>query len=677
MKKTLSLLMSLTLILCSIFSINIITTAKTTHTQSEAVSWAKNLVGSSVDYDNQYGAQCVDLIACYYEYLGTITPGGNASKYATNKLPSGWQRINYYTGFIPKPGDIAVWTYMTSSNGHVAIITSADSNGMLVVDQNGTSGDYDKNGTYVSAGIVKEDRYSYSTGTFSCVIRPDFDKTPPTISNIKISDIGNSKYKVTCTVTDNTAVDSVIFVTKNADGQVINTSTKHSPANGNTYSYLFSNVPKYGYYTTSMVATDSSGNVSETKYAAKVYLNCKVSTPKIRYKNVINGKNISLSTTTSNTTIYYKTSKNGEYKKYTKPFKIKKTTTVYAKAKRNGWKNSNVSTKKFTISKLKRPKAKATAKSSVAIRITWNKVPKAEGYYIYRATSKNGTYKKVKTINNSSTTKWTNSELKASKYYYYKVRAFSKGKASSDYSKRVSAKTKKSHWKSAAVNAIYNLPKFGLCLIDTYTEFELVDLNYDNVPEIVLGAVGRCYSKVGKIYYYNGEKYVKANFTSSENAEYPIYPAKDSNGSSVLMSYDFPSEKSVRQSFDMILNDGYNSAWLYEDSYSTAYKLKNHKVTYNCLIDLRPYVIDAANGDRSAENKYINRMNDFNKSYQVNKSKKYIDVFVPVSTPDGITLYDCETESEELNVFHKIMPRAKAQTIVNKYIDGVHHYAID
>ena len=79
--------------------------AYSAHTQSEAVAWAQSQLGKALDYDGQYGAQCVDLICYYYQYLGTTSPGGNAEAYRRNNLPSGWIRVygNY------QPGDIAVW----------------------------------------------------------------------------------------------------------------------------------------------------------------------------------------------------------------------------------------------------------------------------------------------------------------------------------------------------------------------------------------------------------------------------------------------------------------------------------------------------------------------------------------------------------------------------------------
>ncbi|WP_455537806.1 fibronectin type III domain-containing protein, partial [Terrisporobacter sp.] len=74
------------------------------------------------------------------------------------------------------------------------------------------------------------------------------------------------------------------------------------------------------------------------------------------------------------------------------------------------------------LSKVSNVKAKASTYSSN--KITWSKVTDADGYKIYRATSKTGTYKSIKTITNSSTVSYTNKSLTTGSTYYYKVRAY-------------------------------------------------------------------------------------------------------------------------------------------------------------------------------------------------------------------------------------------------------------
>lgn len=60
-----------------------------------------------------------------------------------------------------------------------------------------------------------------------------------------------------------------------------------------------------------------------------------------------------------------------------------------------------------------------------AMKVAWKKTAGASGYKVYRATSKKGKYKCVKTAS-SKTTSFTNKKLKKNKKYYYKVCAFVK-----------------------------------------------------------------------------------------------------------------------------------------------------------------------------------------------------------------------------------------------------------
>jgi subtilisin family serine protease len=67
--------------------------------------------------------------------------------------------------------------------------------------------------------------------------------------------------------------------------------------------------------------------------------------------------------------------------------------------------------------------AATTAKQS--IRLKWDTTAScANGYTIYRATSKNGEYTKVKTVTTYYTNVFTNTGLTSGKKYYYKIRGF-------------------------------------------------------------------------------------------------------------------------------------------------------------------------------------------------------------------------------------------------------------
>ncbi len=96
--------------------------AYTAYTSTQSIDWVKSQVGKSIDYDGYYGAQCVDLILAYYNYLGVKTARGNGKDYATNELPLGWNR---YENGIPQKGDILVYT--NGEYGHVGIYESDSS----------------------------------------------------------------------------------------------------------------------------------------------------------------------------------------------------------------------------------------------------------------------------------------------------------------------------------------------------------------------------------------------------------------------------------------------------------------------------------------------------------------------------------------------------------------------
>ncbi|MDY4969311.1 MAG: hypothetical protein SO101_03490 [Lachnospiraceae bacterium] len=85
-----------------------------------------------------------------------------------------------------------------------------------------------------------------------------------------------------------------------------------------------------------------------------------------------------------------------------------------------------------------------TSSKTKQAAVTWKKVSGASGYVVYRATSKNGTYKAVKTIKSGSTVKYTDTKLTKGKTYYYKVKAYRTVNGKKVYSSYSSVKSVKS-----------------------------------------------------------------------------------------------------------------------------------------------------------------------------------------------------------------------------------------
>ena len=84
---------------------------------------------------------------------------------------------------------------------------------------------------------------------------------------------------------------------------------------------------------------------------------------------------------------------------------------------------SKMSAVSYAKPELNKPSIK-TKKTKKGISVNWKRVDGASGYVIYKATSKNGKYKKVKTIKKSSTKTWTDKKVKSKKKYHYKVKAY-------------------------------------------------------------------------------------------------------------------------------------------------------------------------------------------------------------------------------------------------------------
>lgn len=89
-KKITAVLLAV-VIMSAMLSVGAVSASASTggHSQADAVNWANSKINQSLDYDGEYGAQCVDLIMFYYQYLGNSSPGGNGCDYTWNALPSG------------------------------------------------------------------------------------------------------------------------------------------------------------------------------------------------------------------------------------------------------------------------------------------------------------------------------------------------------------------------------------------------------------------------------------------------------------------------------------------------------------------------------------------------------------------------------------------------------------
>lgn len=81
---------------------------------------------------------------------------------------------------------------------------------------------------------------------------------------------------------------------------------------------------------------------------------------------------------------------------------------------------------KTAAAKKAKTKIKAKAVKGRRANITWKRLKNVSGYEVYRATKKNGKFKRIGIVKNAAKTKFVSKKLKAKKKYFYKVRSYTK-----------------------------------------------------------------------------------------------------------------------------------------------------------------------------------------------------------------------------------------------------------
>lgn len=109
--------------------------------------FVKKYNGKKVDYDNAYGAQCVDLFRQYTkevlgikEHTGPCATSGGAKDLFLDydKMPVEKKYFTRSKGKAYQPGDVLIWDCTEKNQyGHVAIFLAYLGNSVLVFQQNG------------------------------------------------------------------------------------------------------------------------------------------------------------------------------------------------------------------------------------------------------------------------------------------------------------------------------------------------------------------------------------------------------------------------------------------------------------------------------------------------------------------------------------------------------------
>lgn len=150
--------------------------------------------GKLLDFDGEYGAQCVDEVQYYAQSLGLPRFWGNAVDIADQASAGATWLVNTPTNY-PQPGDIVVWKAsvpgITGQFGHVAIAVDANPNSFNSFDQNWPTGTacHVQHHTYTGVAgwlhpLVLDAGFTpligvATTGTAGCRVRADHTTQSP------------------------------------------------------------------------------------------------------------------------------------------------------------------------------------------------------------------------------------------------------------------------------------------------------------------------------------------------------------------------------------------------------------------------------------------------------------------------------------------------------------------
>ena len=170
----------------------------------------------------------------------------------------GWAQSQSAAGI--KAGDVLTYKdqYTDAQFGHTVFVISVSGNNVKVAECNNGGNcriKWDRTISLNAVTIKKKYSAPYEAPKNN-------DSTKPEITNVAVTNLTDSGYTVSCTVTDNVGVTKVQFptwlISKGSGGCPWYEGTK----SGNTYTFTFRDGNVEGYYMTHIYAWDAAGNYS-------------------------------------------------------------------------------------------------------------------------------------------------------------------------------------------------------------------------------------------------------------------------------------------------------------------------------------------------------------------------------------------------------------------------------
>lgn len=356
--------------------------------------------------------------------------------------------------------------------------------------------------TNISSAVLAKPKVSISNVASTGKIKLTWDKIA-----------GAQKYKV------------YRATSENGTYKLIKTTT------GTSYTDKDTTAGKTYYYKVKAIAENAA---ADSAYSAVKSRTCDLARPEITLSNVASTGKIKVTWKAIDGAVEYEVyrsaSKNGTYK-------LMKTTTgtsytntgaetgntYYYKVKaiaETSAANSAYSEIKSRTCDLARPEVTlSNVASSGKIKVSWKKIDGAVEYEVYRATSKDGTYKVVKT---TTSTSYTDKDAKAGKTYYYKVKAIAKKSAADSAYSNVKYRTCDLAQPDVSITRSSGKPKVSWGNVsgaEKYTVYRATSKsgNYSSVKTTTSLSYTDTKATAGKTYYY---KVIAVCSNTSGNSDY-------------------------------------------------------------------------------------------------------------------------------------------------------------
>ena len=244
----------------------------------------------AMDYDGIAGCQCIDLCKYYLDEVFGLTPGawGDAHSWYEdyNSIPTlknNFTRIANTPDFVPKKGDIVVWSGALSSGGwgHVAIATGEGDTTWFNSWDNNWTGNHDatakiKHNYNCVLGVLRPNDQSPITGITNSTTVTKINENITTTKTTKVLDISefqsNVDYKKLASEVD-AVIIRVGYRGWGSSGDLVTDSMFKTHLQG----VINNNIP-YGFYFFSQAITATEAK-AEANYTYNLIKNSNPSLP--------------------------------------------------------------------------------------------------------------------------------------------------------------------------------------------------------------------------------------------------------------------------------------------------------------------------------------------------------------------------------------------------------------